>query len=147
MADQRSAILLESAVAAWRWTHGYVEDVAEAIVRAVVDDRAAGQVYNVGEACTPTTADRVRSIGEIMGWSGTLVALSRDRLPQHLQAPYEPWQDLTTDTRRIRDALGLERELGSMEGLRRTIEWEISNPPPSGDPGLAEYMAEDAALR
>jgi hypothetical protein len=32
------------------------------------------------------------------------------------------------------------------EGLRRTIAWERANPPETGDPGPAEYAAEDAAL-
>jgi uncharacterized protein YbjT (DUF2867 family) len=50
MDDGRSAILLEKGMASWRWTHGYVEDVAAAVALAVMDERAAGRTYNVGEA-------------------------------------------------------------------------------------------------
>jgi nucleoside-diphosphate-sugar epimerase len=146
MVDQRPAILLESAAAAWRWTHGYVEDVALAITRAITDERAAGKVYNVGEAVTPTTADRVRRIGEVMGWTGRVVPLSRDRTPPHLRAPYEPRQDLTTDTRRLRAELSFDEGISGDEGIRRTIEWERTHPVASGDPGPTEYAAEDAAL-
>jgi nucleoside-diphosphate-sugar epimerase len=147
MEHHRPAILLESAAASWSWTHGYVEDVALAIVRALTDERATGKVYNVGEPVTPTTADRVRRLGDVMGWRGTVVPLSRERTPEHLRAPFEPRQDLTTDTGRIRAELGFDEGVSADEGLRRTIEWERSQPSSSVDPGPAEYAAEDAALR
>jgi nucleoside-diphosphate-sugar epimerase len=146
MLHERPAILLEAAAAAWRWTHGYVEDVARAIVGAVIDERATGKVYNVGEAISPTTADRVRQIGEAIGWEGRVVPLKRDKTPQHLRAPFEPKQDLTTETRRIRAELGFDERISVDEGLRRTIEWERTHPVPAGDPGSTEYAAEDAAL-
>src|ERR1700722_248380 len=43
----------------WRWTHGHVENVAEAITRAVGDPRAANNIFNVGEAHTPTMVERL----------------------------------------------------------------------------------------
>jgi nucleoside-diphosphate-sugar epimerase len=143
--DRRPAILLESAQAAWRWSHGYVEDVAQAIACAVVDERAAGKIYNVGETVVPTMEDRARRIGELMGWRGTVVRLPRDRLPQHLRAPYEPSQDLVMDSRRIRAELGFSESLPSDEGLRRTIEWERAHPPETGDPDPEMYAVEDQA--
>jgi nucleoside-diphosphate-sugar epimerase len=146
MDDRRPAILLESAQAQWRWTHGYVENVAQAIVLAVVDDRAAGKIYNVGEAETPTVAERVRRLGELAGWNGAVVPLESERMPPHLRAPYEPSQDLVVDTSRLRKELGFIELHSTEEGLRRTIEWERGNPPPSGEPGAVEYAAEDAAL-
>ena len=147
MADGRSAIILESSMAGWRWTHGYVGNVARAIVLAVVDEGTAGKVYNVGEASTPTTEDRVRRIAELMGWQGAIAVLSREKTPQHLRAPFEPTQDLVTDTRRIREELRLEDTVTESDGLRQTIEWERAAPPAAGDPGPAEYTAEEAALR
>ncbi|MGA7824977.1 MAG: NAD-dependent epimerase/dehydratase family protein [Steroidobacteraceae bacterium] len=44
----------------WRWTHGYVENVADAIALAVVTERAAGRTYNVGEEPTPSVAERLK---------------------------------------------------------------------------------------
>jgi nucleoside-diphosphate-sugar epimerase len=147
MDDHRPAILLEETQATWRWSHGYVEDVAQAIALAVVDERAAGKVFNIGEAVAPTTAERVRQIGDAAGWSGAIVPLSAERLPQHLRAPYQPRQDLVVDTRRVRTELGFGEPVPGDEGLRRTIAWERANPPETGDPGPQEYAAEDAALR
>jgi nucleoside-diphosphate-sugar epimerase len=146
MNDGRPAILLETAQAAWRWTHGYVENVAQAIALAVLDERTAGQVYNLGESSTPTMAERVRLIGQMVGWDGSIVSLPADRLPPHLRAPYEPRQDLVLDGTRFRTELNFTEPLTIEEGLRRTIAWERANPPETGDPGPAEYAAEDAAL-
>jgi len=43
----------------WRWTHGFVGNVAQAIVAASEQDAAAGRIYNVGEESTPTVAERL----------------------------------------------------------------------------------------
>jgi nucleoside-diphosphate-sugar epimerase len=146
MDDQRPVILLGTAQAAWRWSHGYVEDVAQAIALAVTDERAAGKAYNIGEETVPSFAERIRRMGEIAGWHGRVVPISADQVPQHLRVAYEPRQDLVMDTQKIRRELGFEEALPGDEGLRRTIEWERANPPASGDPGPEEYAAEDAAL-
>jgi nucleoside-diphosphate-sugar epimerase len=43
----------------WRWTHGFVENVAQAIAAAVESEAASGRIYNVGEETTPTIAERL----------------------------------------------------------------------------------------
>ena len=68
MDDQRPAILLGQAAAGWRWTHGYVENVADAIALAAIDPRTSGRVYNIGEVDPPTTRDRLRAFVEATGW-------------------------------------------------------------------------------
>jgi nucleoside-diphosphate-sugar epimerase len=146
MDDHRRAVLLEESQAAWRWTHGYVENVADAIALAVVDDRAAGKIYNVGEPETPTVGDRVRQIGQIAGWSGEVWVVKTTRLPPHLRSPYQTHQDLVMDTSRLRLELGWVETHSTDEGIRRTIEWERGTPRVNGDPGAAEYAAEDAVL-
>jgi nucleoside-diphosphate-sugar epimerase len=145
MQDRRPVILLDSSQAVWRWTHGYVEDVASAIATVTLDDRAVGKVYNVGEAVVPTVEERVRRIGEQTGWSGRVAALTRTRLPEHLRVPYETRQELIMDTRKVRSELGWKEAVSGDDGMRRTIEWEQTNSAP-GDPTAAEYEAEDRAL-
>jgi nucleoside-diphosphate-sugar epimerase len=146
MDDDRPAILLETVQAGWRWTHGYVENVAEAIALAVVDSRAMGRVYNVGEQNVPTVAERVQEIAREAGWKGSIVSLPNSRLPEHLRMPYEPRQDLVLDVRRLGSELDFTEPVSREEGMRRTIAWERANPPKEGDPGTTEYAAEDAAL-
>src|SRR5207245_7896099 len=48
--DRRPAIVFSDEFAAWRGTKGYVDEVAAAIALATASDRAAGRIYNVGEA-------------------------------------------------------------------------------------------------
>ncbi|NIM98090.1 MAG: NAD-dependent dehydratase, partial [candidate division Zixibacteria bacterium] len=73
MDDNRPAILLEQGMANWRWTKGYVENVAAAIVPAVVEERATGRIYNVGEQDALSEEEWVRAIGAAAGWKGKVV--------------------------------------------------------------------------
>jgi len=145
MDDQRPTTLLDENQARWRWSHGYVENVAAAISLAITDDRAAGRIYNVGEQSVPTTAERVRTLAKLVGWPGEIVALPRELLPPHLQDDYHYAQDLAYDTSRIRKELGCEEIISVDEGLRRTIAALRENPP-AIDPAQYDYAAEDAAL-
>jgi nucleoside-diphosphate-sugar epimerase len=145
MQDGRPVILLDASQAAWRWSHGYVEDMGRAIATVTLEDRAVGKVYNVGEAVVPTVEERVRRIGELMAWTGRVATLNREQLPEHLRVPYEPRQDLVMDTQRVRSELGWKEAVSADDGMRRTIEWEHANSAP-GDPTPAEYGAEDRAL-
>ena len=143
MLDQRPAILLGAAQARWRWTHGYVENVADAIAVAATNERAAGRIYNVGEGPTPTAEERVRMLGSVMGWRGDIVILPDDRLPRHLVAPYGYTPHIAFDTSRIRDELQWSELVTTDEGLRRTADWERTADP---GPVRLEYAAEDNAL-
>lgn len=147
MDDNRPAILLDEAVAKWRWTHGYVENVAEAIALAVTDERASGRIYNVGESYTLTMAEWVRAIGQAAGWKGKVIALPKDRLPAHLQDEINVEQDIVVDTTRIRRELGYEEVVLADEALRRTVAWERANLPEEFDSKEFDYAAEDAVLR
>ncbi len=146
MDDGRPAILLGEGMANWRWTHGYVEDVACAIALAVAEERAAGRVYNVGEAEPLPWAEWVTEIGRAAGWSGEVVIVPEDRLPRHLDWELDTEQHWFVDTARIRRELGYEEEASRAEALRRTVAWERAHPPEKVDPASFDYAAEDASL-
>jgi len=145
MDDQRPAILLDEKQAHWRWSHGYVENVAAAITLAITDDRAAGRIYNVGEESVPTTAQRVRMVADLAGWEGAIVALPRTSLPAHLRDSHHYVEDLAYDTSRMRNELGYKEIVSVDEGLHRTID-AIRRNPAAIDPAQFDYAAEDAAL-
>ncbi|NBC16358.1 MAG: NAD-dependent epimerase/dehydratase family protein [Bacteroidetes bacterium] len=145
MDDDRPAILMDERQARWRWTHGYVENVAAAIVQATTDDRAARRIYNVGEAKTPTEAERVEALGRVVGWTGKVVPLPADQLPEHLQAPFDWRYELATDTRRFREEVGFRPPVPVKEALRRTVAWERAQR--FGPADRPDYAAEDEALR
>ena len=146
MDDGRAVIPLMATHAHWRWTHGYVENVALAIALAVTDERAADRIYNIGDATTPTTADWVRTVGRAAGWAGDVVAVPRERFPAQRRDDHNFDQDLVTDSTRIRLELGYHEPVPLATALERTIAWERAHPPPRIDPAKFDYAAEDAFL-
>jgi nucleoside-diphosphate-sugar epimerase len=93
----------------WRWTHGYVENVAAAIALATTHPAATGRLYNVGESPTPTVGER-------------LAGLPPSSIPADESAPFNFAQDIAYETRRIRSELGYVEPVDYEEGLRRTLE-------------------------
>lgn len=146
MDDRRPFILLGEDEARWRWTHGYVENVADAVALAATDERAVNRIFNVGEEDAPTRAEWVRSIGQAAGWDGEVIAVPEDSLPEHLKSPTGYEHDLAVDTSRIRKELGYEERVRRDDALLKAITWERENPPTEVDPKQFDYAAEDAAL-
>ena len=92
----------------WRWTHGFVENVAVAVELAAIHPVAGGRVYNVGEPCTPTTAER-------LAW------LPPSTIEPDLSSQFDFTQDIAYDTSRIRGELGYCEIVPENEGLLRTL--------------------------
>lgn len=146
MDDGRGFILLESDNAKWRWTRGYIENIVDAIVLAVTDERATNRIYNVGEPDTLTEFEWAQSIGRIVGWNGRIVTAPNELLPEHLKSITSFEHDLIIDTSRIRQELGYVEKVSRNEALSKTIAWENTNPPQEIDPKQFDYAAEDAAF-
>jgi nucleoside-diphosphate-sugar epimerase len=146
MDDGRPAILLEEGKAQWRWTRGYVENVAAAIILAVTREQAANRIYNVGEADAPSETEWVEAIGRTAGWKGEVIALPRKSLPEHLKEPYDWRQNLVADTSRIRNELGYKEPILRQATLKQTVDWERKHPPKEVTMQRFNYAAEDEAL-
>lgn len=145
MDDRRPAILLDSIVAQWQTSRGYVENVAAAIVLAAEDERAARKTYNVADADVFTEAEWVERIGRAAGWNGRIVIVPPEQMPESMRFQGNARQSLVGDTRRIRQQIGYAETVSTEEGLRRTVEWERANPAPF-DPAQFDYAAEDRIL-
>ncbi len=146
MDDNRPAIVLEQGMAAWRWTRGYVENIADAVVLTVTDERATGQIYNLGEEEALSEAEWVKAIGVAAGWSGKVVIAHEDRVPRHLLPEINTAQHFVVDTTRVRKELGYTEPVSIDEALRRTVTWERAHPPEDYDPKVFNYSAEDIFL-
>ena len=136
--------------AAFRWTHGYVEDVAQAVVLSVCRERARGRVYDVGEADTPTMAQRIEAFGRAIGWKGSVVAIDDSALPAHLAvSPGAFREHLVFDTSRIRAELDWRETVAADEAFRRTAAWEASCGSVAGErvPSEEEYAREAGAAQ
>lgn len=148
MDDGRPAILVDEQQAKWRWTRGYVENVAAAIALAVTDARAVGRTYNVGEPDALSEAEWICHIGQAAGWEGEIIPVPYDRLPAHLAGEGFNWRHhWVTDTSRLREELGYAEPVSREEALRRSIEWERAHPPAEIDPAQFDYQAEDMAVQ
>jgi nucleoside-diphosphate-sugar epimerase len=142
MADGRDFILLAEDQAGWRWTRGYVENMAAAIVLAIINERAIGRIYNVGEKKTFTEAEWVYEISRAVGWNGKVEVVKKERLPKHLRLDLDWEQHLVVDTSRIRRELGYVEPVALAEAIARTVRWERENPPEQIDPQQFDYDAE-----
>ncbi len=129
MDDGCSSILLGRLRAAWRWTRGYVEDVAAAVVLAATDERAAAQIFNVGEPESLSEAEWVRRIGDAAEWTGDVVVVPDDQLPQGPRAKFDWRHFIVGDTSKIRRVLGYHERVAAQEAMARTVAWERRHPP------------------
>jgi nucleoside-diphosphate-sugar epimerase len=144
MDDGRPYLLLDEVRAGWRWTRGYVENVAAAVVRAATDKRAIGRVYNIGEEEPLTEREWVGSIARAADWNGDVVILPPGILPENLSRPLRWEQSQWADTSRLRKELDFVDPLPRSEAMKRTVEWERSNPPEQFDPNQFDYALEDS---
>ena len=93
----------------------FVEDTVGLTLRAAVDDRALGRVYNVGSGRETAIRDLAEKINRLTGNPAGIVHAERrgwDRIPRRL-----------ADIGRARRELDYEPAVGLDEGLERTWEW------------------------
>ena len=147
MDDHRPAILLDEVEAEWKWSHGYVENVADAIALAVADERASGRIYNVCEPFTYSMAEWIEKIGEAAGWQGCIARVPQGRLPEPLRWGINAAQHIVVDSSRIRRELGYTERVDINEATGRTVAWERAHPPAKLDEKEFDYAVEDAFLR
>jgi nucleoside-diphosphate-sugar epimerase len=148
MVDGRPGIVLAEAWARWRGTLAYSENVAAAIVLAATRSEARG-AYNVGDPVPTPIADLVAAIAGAAGWTGRVVTVPSDDLPEPMRPGVGLAQELILDSTRIRNELGFTEPVATEVGVQRAVEWMLGHPPRSDEPmGRLEldYRAEDAVL-
>ena len=145
MDDHRPKIIFWDELAAWRWSRGYVENVAAAIALAATADAVAGQIYNVCEEPVLSELEWAKKVAAVAGWNGEFVLLPRERTPQHLLLLRRADQHWVASSQKIREQLGFCDPVPLDTALRLTVEWERAHPPQI-DPRQFDYAAEDAAL-
>jgi nucleoside-diphosphate-sugar epimerase len=140
ISDNRPFILLDEDFAEWKATRGYVENVAHAIVLAILNRAASGQIYNVTDLNIPEN-EWVKLIGEVAGWKGSIEIIEAGKLPLGMNA----LQSIDMSSEKIRRELGYAEICPFEEGLKRTIQWENENPP-ENVPAI-DYEQEDRLVK
>jgi nucleoside-diphosphate-sugar epimerase len=110
--------------AGWRWTHGFAEDVAEAVVAAVINSASAARIYNVGEFHAPTMVERLIEFAGVAGWRGNIIEVPASELPETDRMLYDFSHHIVYDTARIRAELGYKEVIPHEFALARTLEYE-----------------------
>ena len=106
---------------AWRWTHAHVRDAAHAIVLAAENVRAGYQVYNAGEAHTPTMRERVEAIAAHLG--KTLQFEEVEELPEEFSDLGRHENDIVASSEAMRRALGFEEITTADERISDLVSW------------------------
>lgn len=108
--------------ATWRLTHAHARDVAHAILLAAERAPVGYDVYNVGEAATPTMGERAESIAQALGgrvvWRET-----SGSLPPSLAVLAGGPHDLVISSARIRSRLGFSEITTPQERIADLIAW------------------------
>jgi nucleoside-diphosphate-sugar epimerase len=146
IADGRPGIILPQDLAAWRAPRGYVENVAHALLLLAADDRSAARIYNYcDEPCLPELEWQKR-IAKQTSWRGEFVVLPVSDTPPHLRFPVNAAQHVVVSSDKIRNELEYKERVPQDEAIRRTIAWELANPPSPIDAQQFDYASEDASL-
>ncbi len=143
MMDNRPVIVLDEKVARWRWSRGYAENVAWATALAVTHEQARNRIYNVAEPEGLSYLEWTQRVTRAGGWTGRIVVLPQGRLDIGSSNYEHHW---VVDTTRIRAELGYMEVVPQEEALRRTVEWQWTNPLEKYDPKEFDYATEDTIL-
>jgi nucleoside-diphosphate-sugar epimerase len=110
MDDGRPVILLDEAMASWRWARVYVEDAAHATALAATNETAAGTTFNVAAATAAGETEWIAEIGHSVGWRGQIVSAPAALLPDYLRVRSSATRRLSARGRRCDERLlGNER--------------------------------------
>jgi nucleoside-diphosphate-sugar epimerase len=116
-------IKLDERAGKWPNSYGFVTDVAEAMVLAALDPRAAGRIYNVGQNFVRNPVQWLLSFAVVMNTPievETVPAAEKALLHERADAT-DLRYPLTLDTTRIRQELGFAEVVSERDALLKTI--------------------------
>jgi nucleoside-diphosphate-sugar epimerase len=123
---QGGLIKLDERAAKWPNSYGYVADVAEAMLMAALDPRAAGRTYNVGQNFVRNPIQWLLSFAVVLNTPvevETVPPSQKGLLFERAEATDLSYP-LTLDTSRIRQELGYVEPTSERDALLATIAYE-----------------------
>jgi nucleoside-diphosphate-sugar epimerase len=126
----------------WLWTRGYVRELARGNRLALEHEQARGEVFNLGEARTPTMRAWIEQVVAAAGGTLELVPVDERRLPPDLGLTAAIRQHLIVDSGKARALLGWVHA-DPAAGVERSVRWHLAHPPAEPD---ADFSADDRAL-
>lgn len=98
----------------------YVEDHCKAI-DLIVENGKTGEIYNIGGHNEKTNLEVVKTVLRILGKSEDLISFVKDRPGHDMRYAIDPTK--------IKNELGWYPETTFDEGIKKTVEWYLSNKP------------------
>ncbi|MBU8933839.1 MAG: NAD-dependent epimerase/dehydratase family protein [candidate division Zixibacteria bacterium] len=97
----------------------YVDDAVDATLTALLSPKSEGMVFNLGSGTETRIADLVTILARLMG---------KDVTPEHIdRRDIDNIRRRVLNIERIRTRLRWQPQIGLEEGLRRTVEWFLTN--------------------
>lgn len=124
-------VKMDERAAKWPNSYGYVDDVAEAMLTAAVDPRAAGRIYNVGQNFVRTPIEWLLTFAVVMNTPIEIETVPADQnaLLHERANSSDLSYPLTLDTSRIRRELGFTEPTAERDALLATIAYEAQQTP------------------
>jgi len=105
-------------------TFTYVDDTVAGIYACTMDERADGEIFNIGANEEITILDLAHLLKRI---SGTPGETKLELIPYDQISKGRKYQDVmrrVPDTSKLREMLGVTSQVSLEEGMRRTFEWQ-----------------------
>jgi UDP-glucose 4-epimerase len=98
----------------------YVDDTVEGTLKAGLDSRAEGKIFNIGNDQETTINDLAALIIEMTGSHSTITRVSYE---ERYGKGFEDTKRRVPDVRRAEEVLGFRAAVGLRDGLERTLRW------------------------
>jgi nucleoside-diphosphate-sugar epimerase len=125
----RSTVLLPPGMGDWRAPRGYVDDIGEACALCAIHPSAGGETFIVADEPSLTERDWIARIARGVGAEAQVWDQHSEPVPSWLESPIPVDQHISVTTAKIRSLLGYREVTEPEEAMRRTVAWELANPP------------------
>jgi nucleoside-diphosphate-sugar epimerase len=145
---RRPLIVVEQGQLGWRFSHVYVEAVANAVVAAAETLKEGPKLLNVSEQPTPTVGQRIAALAELFDWQGAVLEVPYESLPAEMGMGADWSYDMAVSSELARKELGVFDQVRYRQALEATVAWEVEMLPAEPPEEYRKLFAtEDEAAR
>ena len=113
--------------AKFRWTWGYVENIADMLLECVGDRRSGNRIYNLGFPAGVSVVELYEMVADVIDWDGSIVVTEDDTA--------EPEQNLTqhwiADSTKFRRDFNYTEKVTLEEAISLSLQAEMEKYEPS----------------
>jgi len=106
----------------FRWTWGYVENIADMLLECVGDRRSGNRVYNLGYPAGVSVLELYEAVADVIEWDGSIVVTE--------DGTEEPEQDLTqhwiADSTKFRRDFDYSERISLEKAIALTVQHDLA---------------------